>query len=100
MSFGQENEEQYEDLASRKKAKLGIRFFIIYSLFYAGFVLIGVFNYELLSVQIIEGVNLAVFYGIGLIIFAVFLGVLYNYFCTKYEDKSIKEASAGEGVRS
>ena len=100
MSFRQENEEQYEDVASRKKTKLGIRFFIIYSLFYAGFVLIGVFNYELLAVQIIEGVNLAVFYGIGLILFAVFLGVLYNYFCTKYEDESIKEASAGEGVRS
>lgn len=74
------------DNASAKKAHLGVWFFFIYFFFYVGFVAIGVFNYELLAHQIVLGLNLAVVYGVGLIIFAVLLGILYNYFCSKYED--------------
>ena len=75
------------DHASEKKAKLGIWFFFLYLFFYAGFVAIGVLNYELLAVEVFRGINLAVFYGIGLIVFAVLLGLLYNFLCTRYEDK-------------
>lgn len=74
------------DVATRQKTRLGVRFFFIYFFFYAGFVLIGVFNYDLLSVELIKGINLAIVYGIGLIFFAILLGILYNYFCSKYED--------------
>jgi uncharacterized membrane protein (DUF485 family) len=72
--------------ASAKKASLGVRFFFIYLFFYAGFVIIGVWNYELLATEVFLGLNLALVYGMGLIIFAVLLGILYNYFCSKYED--------------
>jgi uncharacterized membrane protein (DUF485 family) len=72
--------------ASKKKASLGVRFFFIYLFFYAGFVIIGVWNYELLATEVFMGLNLALVYGMGLIIFAVLLGILYNYFCSKYED--------------
>lgn len=75
------------DLASGKKAKLGIIFFFIYFFFYASFVAIGVLNYELMAIEVFKGINLAIFYGMGLIIFAVLLGILYNYLCTRYEDK-------------
>ena len=81
------------DFASEKKAKLGIKFFFLYLFFYAGFVAIGVLNYELLATEVFRGINLAVFYGIGLIIFAVLLGILYNFLCSRYEDKMNK----GEG---
>ena len=81
------------DHASEKKAKLGIKFFFLYLFFYAGFVSIGVLNYELLATEVFRGINLAVFYGIGLIIFAVLLGILYNFLCSRYEDKMNK----GEG---
>ena len=37
------------DNASKKKARLGVRFFFLYFIFYAGFVALGVFNYELLA---------------------------------------------------
>jgi uncharacterized membrane protein (DUF485 family) len=74
------------DNASKKKARLGVWFFFLYLFCYAGFVAIGVFNYELLSRQVVGGLNLAVFYGFGLIAFAVLLGILYNYFCSKHED--------------
>lgn len=79
------------DNASAKKAKLGVWFFLIYSLFYAGFVIIGVVNYELLSQEVALGLNLALFYGMGLIVFAVLLGILYNFLCSRYEDELNKE---------
>lgn len=72
--------------ASKKKATLGVWFFFLYLFFYAGFVVIGVINYELLALEVVAGLNLALVYGMGLIIFAVLLGILYNYFCSKYED--------------
>lgn len=75
------------DYASEKKAKLGIKFFFLYLFFYAGFVAIGVLNYELLAYEVIAGINLAIFYGLGLILFAVLLGILYNFFCSRYEDE-------------
>lgn len=78
------------DNATEEKASLGIKFFFIYLFFYAGFVAIGVTNYELLAVEVFKGINLAVFYGIGLILFAVLLGILYNFLCTRYEDKMNK----------
>ena len=79
------------DNASEKKARLGVWFFFIYLFFYAGFVAIGVMNYELLAQEVIGGLSLAIFYGIGLIVFAVLLGILYNYFCSRYEDDMNKE---------
>ena len=88
------------DNASEKKAKLGIRFFFLYLFFYAGFVAIGVINYELLGQEVIAGLNLAVFYGVGLIVFAVLLGILYNYFCSRYEDELNKEVDKKEEIQS
>ena len=83
------------DHARKKKSRLGLWFFFLYFFFYAGFVAIGVFNYELLAQEIIGGVNIALLYGIGLIVFAVLLGILYNYFCSRYEDDmNEKEAEA------
>lgn len=79
------------DHASAKKARLGVWFFYLYLFLYAGFVLVGVFNYELLGIEVFEGLNLAILYGMGLIVFAVLLGVLYNNMCSGYEDHLNKE---------
>jgi uncharacterized membrane protein (DUF485 family) len=84
-----------EDHALKKKARLGIIFFFIYLFFYGGFVAIGVINYEILQRNLIAGINTALVYGIGLILFAVVLGIIYNTLCSKYEDDmNKKEASA------
>lgn len=83
------NQVEEKDWVSKKKAKLGVIFFFIYLIFYAGFVTIGVLNYELLAIEVFSGVNLAICYGIGLILFAILLGILYNYFCTRYEDEGL-----------
>lgn len=88
--------EEKESLTKRKSA-LGIRLFFIYLICYAGFVVIGVFQYELLSIPVLGGLNLALAYGIGLIVFAVILGVVYNYYCSKYEDEAEKADKIEEG---
>ena len=72
--------------SSKKKANLGILFFFIYLFFYGGFVVIGVFNYELFAHEVAGGINIALVYGMGLILFAVVLGIIYNFLCSRYED--------------
>lgn len=78
-------------LASKKKTKLGVILFIVYSLVYAGFVTIGVTNNELMGHIMPGGQNLAVIYGFGLIVFAIILGLIYNAICTAYENKIPEE---------
>lgn len=79
------------DKASGKKSKLGVWLFVIYTIIYAGFVAIGVSDYELFKIKIFGGQNLAVVYGFGLIILAILMGVVYNFICTKYENKMNKK---------
>jgi len=76
-----------KDNASVWKAKLGIKLFWFYCLVYMGFVYIAVFQTEMMGEDALSGVNLAIIYGMGLIIFAVIMGVVYNHFCTKKEDE-------------
>ena len=86
MHINSKTEEK--EIITKQKSKLGVWLFFIYFICYSGFVAIGVFSYELLSTTVFAGLNLAVVYGMGLILFAVILGIIYNYYCTKYEDKA------------
>ena len=65
--------------------------FVLYTLVYGIFVAIGVANYEAMSNIVIAGLNLAVTYGFGLIVFAIILGLIYNWRCTKIEKEMNKE---------
>lgn len=89
------NPSEESAILSKKKSRLGIRLFFIYLVLYAGFVAIGVFQYELLAISVVGGLNLALAYGIGLIAFAVILGIVYNHYCSKYEDEQAVEESKG-----
>ena len=75
------------DHASKKKTKLGVWLFILYTIVYGIFVAIGVANYEAMGKLVIGQQNLAVVYGFGLIVFAIILGIIYNWICTRYENK-------------
>jgi len=79
-----------KDNAVAKKTRLGVILFIIYTLIYAGFVVIGLTKPELMGVEVIGGQNLAIIYGFGLIILAIVMGFVYNYFCTTMENKMNK----------
>jgi uncharacterized membrane protein YciS (DUF1049 family) len=39
---------------------------------------------------VFSGLNLAVVYGMGLIILAIIMGIIYNNMCTKAEDQMNK----------
>jgi len=79
------------DLSIPPKTKLGVILFIVYLLIYAGFVVIGTLFTDTLGIQIFAGLNLAVVYGMGLIVLAAVVGLFYNYFCTKYEKHMNRE---------
>ena len=78
--------KQEKDAASDWKATLGIKLFWLYCVIYMGFVGIAVFSPETMDKTVLAGTNLAIIYGLGLIIFAIILGLVYNYLCTRKED--------------
>ncbi len=76
------------DAASAYKARTGLILFAIYGLVYAGFIVVNVLSPETMSKIVLFDLNLAVVYGFGLILMAVVLGVLYNFLCTRAEDRA------------
>ena len=76
-----------EDRASEWKAKLGLKLFWLYCLVYAGFVAIAVFSTDTMKALVFRGTNLAIIYGMGLIVLAIILGLIYNVLCTRKEDE-------------
>ena len=82
------------DHAAKRKTRLGIWMFILYTIVYAVFVAIGVLNYEAMSIIVFGGLNLAVTYGFGLIFLAIIMGLIYNWRCTKIEDQMNKEGKS------
>jgi len=76
-----------KDNASAYKTKTGIQLFIAYCMIYSGFVIINTTEPGLMGVKVFAGLNLASVYGFGLIILAIVMGLMYNYVCSKAEDK-------------
>jgi uncharacterized membrane protein (DUF485 family) len=79
-----------KDNAAARKSKLGVILFIAYTIIYSGFVLIGLTKPEIMGLQLIGGQNIAIIYGFGLIVLAIIMGFIYNYFCTKMENEMDK----------
>jgi uncharacterized membrane protein (DUF485 family) len=79
------------DLSIPKKTRLGVILFLVYLAIYIGFVVIGTLSAASLGSRVFAGLNLAVVYGMGLIILAAVLGLFYNHFCTKYEKQMNRE---------
>ncbi|MFN5418344.1 MAG: DUF485 domain-containing protein [Flavobacteriia bacterium] len=79
--------ENQEDKAAPRKAKLGVKLFFVYTFIYAGFVVIGLLKPEWMGMELLAGQNVAIVYGFALIILAIIMGFVYNYFCSKLEDE-------------
>jgi uncharacterized membrane protein (DUF485 family) len=75
------------DYASKKKTRLGIILFTVYASIYGLFVLLGLFYTDLLGLKAVGNVNLAVVYGIGLILLAAIMGFIYSLICSRMEDQ-------------
>ena len=67
----------HHDAHVSPNVKLGLTLFGLYLALYLGFMAIATFKYELLAKAPFGGVNLAVLYGLGLILAAFALAALY-----------------------
>jgi uncharacterized membrane protein (DUF485 family) len=83
-----------KDSSIPKKTKLGVILFLVYTAIYAGFVVLGALYPESLGGRVFKNLNLAVVYGMALIVLAAVMGLFYNHFCTKYENQMNREEKA------
>lgn len=76
-----------KDPAGPYKTRLGIRMFIGYCIFYAGFVAINLLSPKAMAATVFMGLNLATVYGFALIVVALIMALIYNFLCTAKETK-------------
>jgi uncharacterized membrane protein (DUF485 family) len=67
--------------ASPRNTRYGLVLFAVYLLLYGGFMLLNVFAPAVMAVVLLAGVNVAVLYGIGLIVAALVLALVYGWLC-------------------
>lgn len=84
------------DPAFPYKRRLGAWMFALYALVYAGFVIVNLVRPQAMEKVVFGGLNLAVVYGFGLIIFALILALVYSQACERRE-KRLREAEAKGG---
>ena len=80
-----QSEDEGTDLALNYRTRIGVLFFLLYALVYVIFVFINLVSPLMMERVVLFGMNLAVTYGIGLIIFAILLALIYNRMCAKKE---------------
>jgi uncharacterized membrane protein (DUF485 family) len=75
--------EARDPAAERFNARLGLALFAVYLVAYGAYVLINTFRPELMDQVPFSGVNLAVWSGLGLIVGAVVLALVYAATCRR-----------------
>lgn len=85
-----------KDYAASYKQRLGVWMFVLYSIFYAGFVAINLFDPLLMSRNVLMGLNLAVVYGFSLIGVAMIQAVIYDVLCRRKELALERAGESGE----
>ena len=74
-----------KDFAEHYKMRLGVWMFILYTIFYTGFVFINLYDPLLMESTVLFGLNLASVYGFGLIVVAMLQALLYDVLCRSRE---------------
>jgi uncharacterized membrane protein (DUF485 family) len=89
------------DPAAPYKARLGLRMFALYTLFYAGFVAANLLSPQAMGTEVLAGLNLATVYGIALILVAIVQALIYNVMCHRKEDELARtKTSTGDDPAS
>lgn len=83
------------DPAFSYKRRLGAWMFTLYAIIYAGFVVVNLTSPGLMEKTVVAGLNLAVVYGFGLIVFALILALIYNRACGRREKKLLAAENRG-----
>ena len=64
-----------------RASRIGLWLFAVYLVLYGGFVLLAAFSPQSMEVTPLAGVNLAIWYGFGLIVAALVLALIYGWAC-------------------
>jgi uncharacterized membrane protein (DUF485 family) len=72
-----------------RNARIGLLLFFIYFAVYAGYVLTNAFAPEMMERTPFAGVNLAIWYGMGLIVFALIMALIYGFLCDPHDDQPV-----------
>lgn len=84
--------------SSGYNTRLGLQLFGVYLLLYCGFVLLAAFAPAAMEMTPLFGVNLAIWYGFGLIVAALALALVYGWACRSPEETPGEiGAAAGDG---
>jgi uncharacterized membrane protein (DUF485 family) len=73
--------EEEDPRIAVRNARYGMILFVVYLLFYAGFVGLNAFNPKQMEATPALGLNLAILYGFALIIAAMVLALIYSWLC-------------------
>lgn len=76
-----EHAETQTEQTSARNARVGMGLFLVYLVFYTGFVLLNAFSPQTMDIILFAEVNLAIWYGFGLIVAALVLAGLYGWLC-------------------
>lgn len=79
-------------------ARLGVVLFLLYLLLYVAFIYLNAFRRDTMAADAVGGVNLAVVYGLGLIIAAFVLAIVYMALCRRESPVAPGTASAEVGA--
>jgi uncharacterized membrane protein (DUF485 family) len=74
--------EDHDTEIHARNARYGLALFAVYLVLYGGFVGLSAFNREKMGAEY-GGVNLAIWYGMGLIVAALVLACVYMGLCRK-----------------
>ena len=84
------HDDEHPELSARN-ARTGFVLFIFYLVFYVGFMGINAFSPLTMKWTPLGGTNLAILYGLGLIIGAVLLALVYMFLCKRNADQHAEE---------
>lgn len=77
-----------------RNTRPGLVLFAVYLVFYGGFVLLAAFSPDTLAMLPWAGVNLAIWYGFGLILAALLLALVYGWICRGADDANRERPDA------
>jgi len=79
--LSQHHDDHPETVA--RNSRNGLILFAIYVMFYGGFMALSAFRPDLMAQTALAGVNLAIIYGLALIVVALILAAVYMYLCSQ-----------------